>query len=93
MKFEPYYQSKTQRLFRFPNGYGASVVRIHDNTHEVAPIRFEGQGLPDGSHPSFYIDYHTPLGRPKSGLSEEDAMKIVGQIAGFEPPAKDDTKP
>ena len=85
---EPYYKSSTQRLWRFPNGYGASVVKVHDDSHEVAPIRFTDTAptdVPDGLS-RWYIDYQSPFGRPKSGLSDADALKHVETISQFEAP-------
>jgi hypothetical protein len=94
--FEPYFKNRTQRLYRFPNGYGASVVKIHDDTHELAVIKFRAddktpktatQTMADQEQP-WFIDYNSPLGLPKSGLAEADVQKYLAEIEALKTPAR-----
>ncbi len=59
---EPYYQSPTQRLYRFPNGHEASVIEIHDGRFDLAVIKHTGEMMMGQER--WYIDYHTPFGPP-----------------------------
>jgi len=72
---EPYYQSDRQRLYRFPNGHGASVVK-KQGALSMAVIRIEGEE-------SFWLNYHTPFGPPKDGLTEEDVQMHLAEIEAF----------
>lgn len=77
-KHTPYWegaQPHAQRLYRFPNGHGASVVKRGDG-HEMAAIRLTGDK-------SFWLNYHTDFGPPRSGLSEEDVEAGLDQIAAL----------
>ncbi len=72
---EPYYQSDSQRLYRFPNGHGASVVK-KQGTLSLAVIRIEGEER-------FWLNYHTPFGPPKDGLTEEDVHTHLAEIEAY----------
>lgn len=79
-----------QVIARFPNGYGASVVR-HDFSYggsagkwELAVISFTGEGPRD-----FDLVYDTPITDDVIGwLSEEQAVEICEQIARLDPLAR-----
>ena len=72
---KPYYQSDRQRLYRFPNGHGASVVK-KEGALSMAVIRIEGTE-------SFWLNYHTPFGPPKDGLTEEDVQTHLVEIEAY----------
>ncbi len=78
---EPYYSSPRRQLFRFANGHGASVVKFDDGTFEIAVIRHTGSD--EGIMTHFYINYFTPLGMPKAGLSEDEVAKRLAEIESF----------
>lgn len=78
---EPYYTSPRQRLFRFANGHGASVVKFDDGTFEIAVITHTGPD--EGVRTQWYINYFTPLGMPKAGLSEEEVSEQLSEIESF----------
>lgn len=84
---EPYFKSSVQRLYRFANGYGASVVKVHDDTHEIAVIKFNNEPGSQGAMTDqrWYIDYHSPFGRPKSGLTDKDVTNHLAEIEKLEP--------
>ena len=71
-----------QKLYKFPNGYGAFVVR-HSFSYggdkglwELAVIRYNGD--------HFDIDYSTPITDDVLGyLSEEDVDTILDKIAAL----------
>jgi hypothetical protein len=77
-----------QKLYRFANGYGASVVRFphsygwEDGLWELAVLRFTGPKIDD-----FYLVYDTPITDDVLGyLSEQD---VDDTLAGIEAlPAK-----
>lgn len=71
-----------QKLYKFPNGYGASVVRHSfsyggdEGLWELAVIRYNGD--------HFDIDYSTPIADDVLGyLSEEDVDAILDEIAAL----------
>jgi len=78
----------SQRIYRFPNGYGASVVNIplftytnNDNDWELAVIRFTGK-----SNYKFELCYDTPITDDVIGyLEEEDVEKILHKIQKLPP--------
>jgi len=76
--FEPYYTSdgpSQQRLWRFQNGLGASVVKRNDAL-EMAVIK------PTGDK-SFWLHYKTPFGPPKAGLTEDQVQQFISEIATY----------
>lgn len=69
-----------QYLFRFANGYGASVVKhcgsygSKDDLWELAVIHFEGENR-------WHITYNTPITDDVKGyLSNEDVCDLLKQI-------------
>lgn len=78
-----------QRLFRFDNGYGASVVRFWGSygyaagKWELAVIRWEA----DSFGRRFTLCYDTPITDDVLGwLSEEEVAEKLGQIAALPRP-------
>lgn len=74
--FEPFYTSERQRLYSFPNGHGASVVKRADG-HELAVISVKPP------EKSFWINYRTPFGPPKGGLDEAGVQSALEQVAAL----------
>lgn len=77
----------TQRIYRFDNGYGASVVRFpgtygyEDGLWELAVIRFV-----DDSMSKFYLVYDTPITDDVLGrLPEEEVERVLKEIEALEP--------
>lgn len=69
-----------QYLFRFDNGYGASVVKHHgsygsyDDLWELAVIYFDGDI-------KWHITYNTPITDDVEGfLNNEDVCNLLNQI-------------
>ena len=92
MQFKPYIErphpvapSGTQELYRFKNGYGASVVRFsfgygatsygyEDGLYELAIIKWLDKE-------SFELDYNTPIGRDViAHLTREQINQTLAQI-------------
>ena len=84
--------SGTQKIWRFENGYGASVINFKlfngmygsytndDNEFELAVIKFKGK-----SNEKFEIDYNTPITNDVIGnLSIEEVIKILKKIKELE---------
>jgi len=75
----------TQRIYKFPNDYGASVIWGgsfigSDPTapYEVAVIQFT-----EGDH--YYLDYSTPLGRDVFRYQNEEQVRdLLKQIKNLE---------
>jgi len=72
----------TQKIFRFDNGYGASVVKFYgsygfkEGLWELAVIKFDGEGLWD-----FELNYKTPLTEDVIGyLTEKKVIEILKEI-------------
>lgn len=75
--FEPYYQNDTQRLYTFPNGHGASVVKRRDG-HEVAVISVQPPAK------QFWLNYRTDFGQPRQvGGDESEVETALGEIAAL----------
>lgn len=80
-KFKEYiakqrYIGHRQTIYKFPNGYGASIVELNYIKFfiEVAVIRFDEEGNWD-------IDYSTPITNDViGGLSEEARDDVLLQI-------------
>jgi len=84
----------TQRIYRFDNGYGASVVRFTiapgvgsygagEDLWELAVVRFTGPGV---SPKDFELTYGTPLTDDVIGwLSDEDVQEKLRQIRDLPP--------
>jgi hypothetical protein len=78
----------TQRIYRFPNNYGASVIwgvdmtmlrADSDKPYEVAIIRF----VDEGDH--YYLDYSTPLADDVFGYQNEEQVRdLLKQIKDLE---------
>lgn len=68
----------TQRLYRLPNGYGASVVDRADGALELAVIRWDGDqytALSDGElDGDLTVDVHP-------GLTEAQVRRLLARIA------------
>lgn len=76
-----------QRIYRFDNGYGASVVRFpgkygyEDGLWELAVIWFE-----DDSMSKFHLIYDTHITDDVLGrLTEEDVERVLREIEALEP--------
>lgn len=71
------YQNKSrnnQLVFKFPNGYGASVIQIYDGLFEIAVLTFPPEG-------SWVICYDTPITDNTVGyLSEPEVYETLEQI-------------
>ena len=74
-----------QKLFRFPNGYGASVVQFpysyggESGLWELAVIRYSGE-----DNDSFSLTYDTPITDDVLGyLSEQDVDALLEQVAAL----------
>jgi hypothetical protein len=76
-----------QKIYRFPNGYGASVLTggvegmfyTRDGTSELAVIRFTGDG-----HKDFELTYDTPVADDVLGyLSDEEVAETLDKIAAL----------
>ncbi len=77
--------SGQQRVYKFKNGFGASVVWFktmfgtigsytNEGEWELAVVKFEGEG--------FTLTYETPITKDVIGhLSEEDVDKILIKIS------------
>lgn len=75
-----YGKNGIQKIFRFDNGYGASIVKHRfsygneDGLFELAVIRFEDSG-------EWELDYGTPITEDVIGyLSENDVSDILDRI-------------
>ena len=75
-----------QKLFRFPNGYGASVVQFpysyggDEGLWEMAVIRYSGE-----DNDAFSLTYDTPITDDVLGhLSEQDVDALLDQVAALE---------
>lgn len=73
----------THRIYRFPNGYGASVIRfevargvgsygVDQGKWELAVIKFGGESLDD-----FNLVYDTPISDDVLGYLSEDEVDII----------------
>lgn len=78
----------TQQLYRFPNGYGASVVRGPytyggpEGLFELAVISFDR----DESRAGYRLNYDTEITDDVLGyLTHEDVHSLLGRIAALEP--------
>ena len=75
-----------QKLFRFPNGYGASVVQFpcsygeDSGLWELAVIRYSGE-----DNDAFSLTYDTPITSDVlDELSEQDVDALLEQVAALE---------
>lgn len=71
-----------QRVYKFDNGQGASVVRHsfsyghEDGLYEVAVVKFDGD--------EFGLDYTTPITDDVLGhLSDDEVIELLDQIAAL----------
>jgi hypothetical protein len=55
---EPYYESPTQRLYRFPNGHGASVVETRNRAFDLAVIKHTGEMMTGRRDGTLTITHH-----------------------------------
>lgn len=85
-KFKEYiefsrYIGHMQTVYKFPNGYGASVIEIYyfeEDYIEVAVVKFDENGNWD-------IDYSTPITNDViGGLNEESRDSVLQQIFDLE---------
>lgn len=70
-----WYQSGQRTIYRFSNGYGASVVHGAGGTVQFAVIKFT-----DNPSNPFFVHYATPLGEPRDLSSELELQKLLPQI-------------
>lgn len=77
-----------QRLWRFENGYGASVVQnvisygYEQGLWELAVLRYSGPGEIDS-----YLDYSTPITDDVIGhLTEDGIAVLIEKIRNLENP-------
>lgn len=90
--------SGTQRIYRFPNGYGASVVQfaipgvsmavgsygVENGLWELAVLRFVTEGTGQGS---YELTYDTPITDDVLGhLDEEEIQEILTRIRDLPAP-------
>ena len=74
----------TQKIYRFPNGYGASVINSHfcyggdRGLYELAVLGFNSSDITD-----LYVIYDAPIDSPQGHLTEEDVDGLLGQIEKF----------
>lgn len=70
-----------QTVYKFPNGYGASVIEIYyyeEDYIEVAVVYFDDDG-------KYHLDYSTPITDDViGGLDEEGRDKVLQQIFDLE---------
>lgn len=79
-----------QHIYRFANGYGASVIRhkfskgYSDNLWELAVIRFDGPDIWDWS-----LDYETPIAEDVIGdRTDVEIDMLLKEIMGLPPNKK-----
>lgn len=72
----------TQELYRFPNGYGASLIRggfVAYGGLEIGVLRYDGEGVRD-----YGLTYDTPITDDVLGyLSEDEIPGILDRIAAL----------
>ncbi len=77
----------TQEVYRFPNGYGASVIRGGFAAYgglEIAVLRFLGEAWNN-----YRLTYGTPVTDDVLGyLVEDDVTRILDQIAALPNPVE-----
>jgi hypothetical protein len=78
-------RSGSQRVYRFPNGYGASVISgefaygHEDGLVELGVLKFDGN--------DYDLTYDTPITDDVIGhLTEEQVQKTLDQIAALPTP-------
>ena len=85
-KFKEYiefsrYIGHMQTVYKFPNGYGASVIEIYyfeEDCIEVAVVKFDENG-------KYHLDFSTPITDDViGGLDEEGRDKVLQQIFDLE---------
>lgn len=77
---EQKYLGYPQTIYKFPNGYGASVIKLNYIYFgiEIAVLRFDENG-------NWGIDYSTPITNDViGGLSEEERDNVLQQIFDLE---------
>ena len=77
---EQNYLGYPQTIYKFPNGYGASVIKLNYIYFgiEIAVLRFDENG-------NWGIDYSTPITNDViGGLSEEARDDVLQQIFDLE---------
>lgn len=76
----------SQEVYRFPNGYGASLIRggaFAYGGRELAVVRYVGEGALD-----YELTYDTPITDDVLGyLSEDEVPEILDRIAALPPVA------
>ena len=71
-----------QILFRFPNGYGASVIKGSDTygNAELAVVKFHGTGTDD-----FKLVYDTPIANDVIGMEDvNELFDLLTRIMALE---------
>lgn len=85
-KFKEYiefsrYIRHMQTVYKFPNGYGASVIEIYyyeEDYIEIAVVYFDDEG-------KYHLDYSTPITDDViGGLDEESRDEVLQQIFDLE---------
>lgn len=67
-----------QTIYKFPNGYGASVIKFKHNYFSIAVLRFDENG-------NFGIDYRTPITNDVIvGLNEKGIDEVLQRIFDLE---------
>lgn len=69
-----------QTIYKFPNGYGASVIKFNYTYFgiEIAVLRFDADG-------NYDIDYSTPITNDViGGLNEESRDSVLQEIFDLE---------
>lgn len=81
---EPIYRGRSgQEIYHFPNGLGASVVDEGSNFKELAVIRLHDPKIGPGG--GFHLDYRTPIGPPRSGLTPDEVRHLLEDIYRLTP--------
>lgn len=82
----PVFSKSGQAIYRFPNGYGASLITnwMAHGGREMAVIRFDSESIE-----SYSLVYDTPVTSDVLGyLSPEDVDPLLDQIAALPDPAE-----
>lgn len=75
-----WYQSGQRTIYRFANGYGASLVGPDSEGRiQFAPIKFT-----DDPNSPFFIHYSTPVGGPRTLQTPSEVQQLLDQLSGLD---------